>query len=259
MRRAVVTRPAGEAAGWAAALGERGWAVAELPLIEIAAPADDAPLRCARAACRDHDALMFVSAAAVTHFFAGQRWDDSDGAARCWAPGPATARALLAAGVPPGRIDAPARDAEQFDSESLWRQVCSQVGAGHRLLIVRGQTEGAGDGTRGNGRDWLAQQCQQRGGTVDWCVAYRRQSPDWSAAQRAQARAAVLDGSVWLLSSSEAIANLGRLLPDADWQQARALVTHPRIAEAATRLGFGTTIISRASLPEVLRNLESMP
>jgi len=258
MRRAVVTRPAGEAAGWAAALGERGWAVAELPLIEIAAPPDDAPLRRARAACGDYDALMFVSAAAVTHFFAGQRWGDRDGAARCWAPGPATARALRAAGVPPGRIDAPAHDAEQFDSESLWLQIASQIGAGHRLLIVRGQTEGA-DGTRGNGRDWLAQQCQQRGGTVDWCVAYRRQPPGWSAAQLAQARAAVADGSIWLLSSSEAIANLGRLLPGTDWRRACALVTHPRIAEAAAWLGFGTVIISRASMPEVLRNLESMP
>ena len=259
MRRAVVTRPAGEASGWAAALGERGWAVAELPLIEITAPADDASLRCARAACGDYDALMFVSAAAATHFFSGQRWDDRGGTSRCWAPGPATARALRAVGVPPERIDTPARDAEQFDSESLWLQVSSQVDAGHRLLIVRGQTEDAGDGARGNGRDWLAQQCQQRGGAVDWCVAYRRQPPAWSAAQLARARTAVTDGSVWLLSSSEAIVNLGRLLPGADWRRARALVTHPRIAEAATRLGFGATIISRASLPEVLRNLESMP
>ncbi|MEY5097431.1 MAG: hypothetical protein RJA36_150 [Pseudomonadota bacterium] len=261
MRRAVVTRPAGEASGWAAALGERGWAVAELPLIEIAAPAESESLQRARACCRDYHALMFVSAAAVAHFFAGRHWGDFGSGARCWAPGPATARALQAAGVPPERIDAPASDAENFDSESLWQQVGAQVGPGHRLLVVRGQTEGSGEGAsmRGNGRDWLASQCEQRGGQVDWCVAYRRRPPCWSAGQLELARAAAADGSVWLLSSSEAVANLRTLLPEVDWTHARALVTHPRIAEAAGWLGFGATIISRASLTEVLRNLESMP
>lgn len=260
MKRAVVTRPEGEARRWVSALQDHGWQALALPLIVIGPPADPLPLRQARARLPGYDALMFVSAPAVAQFFAGKPWNDADSAGqiRCWAPGPATARALLAAGVPSGRIDQPAAAAENFDSESLWRDVGPQVAAGHRLLIVRGQSEAVAASPQGNGRDWLAQQCRARGGSVDWCVAYRRQAPDWSDEERAQALAASQDGSVWLLSSSEALDNLGALLPDADWSQARAVATHPRIAQAAARMGFGIIRESRPTLEDMLLNLESM-
>jgi uroporphyrinogen-III synthase len=260
MKRAVVTRPEAEARRWVSALEARGWQALALPLIVIGPPADSQPLSQARARLADHDALMFVSSAAVTQFFSAQPWGvaDSAGQTRCWAPGPATARALLAAGVPPERIDQPAADAENFDSESLWREVGSQLVPGHRLLIVRGQTDGVAASPQGNGRDWLAQQCLARGGSVDWCVAYRRQAPGWGRHELAQALAASRDGSVWLLSSSEALDNLARLLPAADWSQALALATHPRIAAAARRMGFGRVLQSRPSLAEVLSRLESI-
>ena len=260
MKRAVVTRPEGEARRWVSALERQGWQALALPLIVIGPPADPLPLRQARARLADFDALMFVSAAAVAQFFASQPWSDVDsaGPTRCWAPGPATARALLAVGVPPGRIDQPAADAANFDSESLWREVGRQVGAGHRLLIVRGQSGAGAACAQGNGRDWLAQQCRQQGGSVDWCVAYRRQAPDWSERERAQALAASHDGSVWLLSSSEALDHLAILLPAADWSQARALATHPRIAQAATRMGFGFILESRPTLEDMLCHLESI-
>ena len=258
MKRAVVTRPEGEARRWVSALERQGWQALALPLIVIGPPADPLSLRQARSTLADHDALMFVSVPAESHFFSGQPWTEADSAARtrCWAPGPATARALLAAGVPPGRIDQPDAAAENFDSESLWREVGPQVAAGHRPLIVRGQSAGAS--LQGNGRDWLAQQCQARGGRVDWCVAYRRQAPDWGDDERAQAIAASQDGSIWLLSSSEAIDHLAALLPGADWSPARAIATHPRIAQAAARIGFGLIRESRPTLDDVLRNLESM-
>ncbi len=274
MKRAVVTRPAGEAQRWVSALQRQGWEALALPLIEIAPAADPLPLRQARARLADYDALMFVSAPAVTQFFAEQPWppatqaDAGDttaagqgGRPRCWAPGPATARALLAVGVPADRIDQPDADADQYDSESLWHVVDPQVVSGHRLLIVRGQTEAAAAvaSPQGNGRDWLANQCRAQGGSVDWCVAYRRRAPAWTAQQRELARAASRDGSVWLLSSSEAIDYLRDLLPEADWSQSRALATHPRIAQAAARLGFGTLHSSRPALADVLINLESMP
>lgn len=256
MRRAVVTRPEGEARSWVSALGRQGWQALALPLIVIGPPADPLPLLQQRARLADYDALMFVSAPAVAQFFAGRPWADADSSTRCWAPGPATARALLAAGVPSGRIDQPDAGAENFDSESLWREVGPQVGTGHRLLVVRGQSVAASP--QGNGRDWLAQQCRARGGSVDWCVAYRRQVPEWGS-EREQALAAAGDGSVWLLSSSEALDNLRALLPGADWSRARAIATHPRIAQAAVRMGFGIVRESRPTLADVLRNLESMP
>jgi len=260
MKRAVVTRPEGEARRWVSALQDHGWQALALPLIVIGPPADPLPLRQARARLPGYDALMFVSAPAVAQFFAGQPWNDADsaGQTRCWAPGPATARALLAAGVPSGRIDQPDAAAENFDSESLWREVGPQVAPGHRLLVVRGQSEAVTASPQGNGRDWLAQQCRARGGSVDWCVAYRRQAPAWGDEERAQAIAASRDGSVWLLSSSEALDHLAGLLPGTDWSQARAMATHPRIAQAAARIGFGIIRESRPTLEDMFLNLESM-
>ena len=282
MKRAVVTRPTGEAQRWVAALQHQGWNALALPLIEIAPAADPQSLCQARARLAEYDALMFVSAPAVAQFFAGQPWPSATGAdagadsgadagaataagqggwPRCWAPGPATARALLAAGVPADRIDQPDASADQYDSESLWRVVGPQVVSGHRLLIVRGQTEAVAVAAspQGNGRDWLANQCRAHGGHVDCCVAYRRRAPAWTVRQRELARAASRDGSIWLLSSSEAIDALRDLLPEADWSQSRAIATHPRIAQAAARLGFGALRISRPALEDVLINLESMP
>ena len=58
----------------------------------------------------------------------------------------------MRAGVPLDCIDSPAPDATQFDSESLWQQVATQVRAGDRILIVRGCSEGAEPGP-GIGRD----------------------------------------------------------------------------------------------------------
>lgn len=260
MKRAVVTRPEAEARRWVSALERQGWQALALPLIVIGPPADPLALSQARARLADHDALMFVSGPAVARFFAGQPWSNGDGTSpiRCWAPGPATARALLAAGVPPGRIDQPASDAESFDSESLWREVGPQIVPGHRLLIVRGQSEAVAASPQGNGRDWLAQQCHAHGGSVDWCVAYRRQAPHWSDAERSLALEASGDGSVWLLSSSQALDNLAGLLPQADWSRALAVATHPRIAETAHRMGFGRVLQSRPMLAEVLSNLESI-
>lgn len=278
MKRALVTRPAGEAQRWVSALRHQGWQAQALPLIEIAPAADLEPLRQARARLGDYDALMFVSAPAVEQFFANlteprrdaaDAVDDADAAdaaaaprpgrwPRCWAPGPATARALLAAGVPPESIDQPDAAAAQFDSESLWQRVASQVGPAHRLLVVRGQSEAVAASPAGNGRDWLASQCRGQGGRVDWCVAYRRRAPAWSAAQRELARSASQDGTVWLLSSSEALDHLSALLPGIDWSRARALATHPRIAQSAARLGFGLVRTSRPALDDMLLHLESM-
>ena len=66
------------------------------------------------------------------------------------------------------------------------------------------------------------------------------------------------DGSLWLFSSSEAVANLCAALPSQDWSSARALATHPRIADAARRAGFGRVDATAASLEAVVRSLESV-
>ncbi len=54
MKRALVTRPAGEAQRWVSALQHQGWQAQALPLIEIAPAADLQPLRQARAHLNDY-------------------------------------------------------------------------------------------------------------------------------------------------------------------------------------------------------------
>lgn len=263
MPRVIVTRPEREALQWVASLQARGIDAQALPLIAITPPADAAALDAARARVADYRAIMVVSSNAAQHFF-----DQKTALAltaqalaaiktRVWSPGPGTARALQALGVHAACIDIPALNATQFDSESLWAEVHGQIGPGSRVLIVRGTEAGAAE--QGTGRDWLAQQIQAAGGQVDFVVAYTRGAPDWNAAQQAQARAAAVDGSLWLLSSSQAVDNLRAALGGQDWRQARALATHPRIAQAAHAAGFGSVRECRPALDDVAASIESTP
>ncbi|MGV3493521.1 MAG: uroporphyrinogen-III synthase [Ramlibacter sp.] len=246
----VVTRPAQEAQRWAEALRERGLEALVLPLIAIGPAPDPQALRAAAARADQYAAIMFVSTNAVQGFLAA---GGTLAVARAWAPGPGTRDALLAAGIAAGRIDAPAMDAAQFDSEALWQRVGGQLGPGARLLVVRG----ADAQGRSQGRDWLTQQAEAAGAVVDHVSAYCRQRPAWTDAERAAARRAAADGSCWLFSSSEAAANLGALLPAQDWSRARAVATHPRIADAVRALGFGRVDAVRPGLAEVVASIES--
>ncbi len=250
--RVLVTRPEREAVRWVEALRQRSFDAQALPLLAIEALQDESALRDARARADGYQAWMFVSAAAVQHFLS-DAFRPSEQGPRCWATGPGTAAALRAAGVPDARIDVPAEDAGQFDSEALWQIVRPQLGAGTRVLIVRG---GDVDGSPA-GRDWLALEIAAAGASHDTLVAYRRVPPDWNDAQRNMALAAASDGSVWLFSSSQAIANLLHALPEASWADARAVATHPRIAQAARAAGFGQVLHSNSELGALVASIES--
>ena len=262
MTRVIVTRPAPEAQRWVGELAAQGLDAQCLPLIEIKPTGQTAELSLAWQQLASYLAVMFVSGNAASYFFAAK-----DGAAavfgsqpagkpRAWATGPGTARALLRAGVAPHCVDAPGADAAQFDSEALWHQVASQVHPGARVLIVRGadaaQSDSAG---QGSGRDWFAQQVAAAGAEADFVASYQRRAPDFDAAEQALARQAARDGSVWLFSSVQALANLKDVLPGQSWAGARALATHPRIAQAARAAGFGVVFESRPTLADVVAAL----
>ncbi|MBV7453590.1 uroporphyrinogen-III synthase [Acidovorax sp. sif1233] len=264
--RVIVTRPAREAAYWVEMLGAHGIGAVALPLIAIGPcrdPAAQQALARARAHLAQYRALMFVSGNAVAHFFGSSRPPALDGQAlaaiktRAWSPGPGTARALEQAGVPSACIDGPAPDAPQFDSEALWQQVAAQVRPGDRVLIVRGRSGSVPESAQGSGRDWLARQIEAAGGTVEFVVAYQRGAPRFSAHEVALAQQAAHDGSLWLLSSSEAVAHLAEALPGQPWGAAQALATHPRIAEAARAAGFGAVRECRPALEDVVASIES--
>jgi uroporphyrinogen-III synthase len=249
--RVVVTRPAQEGQRWVRQLAERGHQAIALPLLAITPAPDPAALAQARAALPQLQAVMFVSGNAVHAFLApAVEWPPG---VRAWAPGPGTRQALLEAGVPAAQVDAPAEDAVQFDSERLWEVVRGQLRAGERVLIVRGaNAEG-----REQGREWLGEQLAAAGVQVTTVAAYARGVPVWNSEQAAQARSAAADASWWLFSSSEAAANLARLLPGQSWAAARAVATHPRIAEAVRALGFGNIRMARPAFADVVASIES--
>jgi uroporphyrinogen-III synthase len=249
--RVIVTRPAAEAAEWVEALNARGFDAVALPLIDIR-PADEAPLRAAWARMAQYRAAMFVSANAVRAFFAARPAGASFGV-RAWATGPGTQAALVHAGV--RDIDAPRPDAPQFDSEALWHVVHAHCKPGDRVLIVRGGEAGSPGAT---GRDWLADQLAACGVQVDPLLAYLRARPAFTPQELALGVAAARDRSAWLLSSSQAIANLRECWPDVDWSNARAVATHPRIARSARDAGFGVVCVSRPPMAAVIAALESL-
>ncbi|QHE84912.1 uroporphyrinogen-III synthase [Hydrogenophaga sp. BPS33] len=270
----VVTRPEPEAQAWVQALRAEGWPACARPLIEIAAPqsAEDlATLQHWRRHWMQADAMLFVSSAAVQHFFAhGVAPALASTRTRFWAPGPGTARRLAQAlallDMPESRIDAPAAHAAQYDSEHLWPLVSSQVVPGSLVLIVRGtSSHGAPPDAithdpapvAGRGRQWLIEQCVAAGATVRGCVAYARGAPPFSAEDQAWIQAATGEGHVWLFSSSEALHALEALRPPLEWSKAGALATHPRIAAAAQRVGFGRVVQTRPTVADVVRALES--
>jgi uroporphyrinogen-III synthase len=264
--RVIVTRPERDATGWVQALQAHGLQAEALPLIEIAALPESPALQQAWREISAYSALMFVSGNAVDGFFASnqaaalvqsaQAAPDSiaNPAPRLLAPGPGTVAALRRAGVPEALIDAPAADAGQFDSEALWAVVGQRPWQGRRVLIVRGQGAGQ-DQAGGVGRDWLAQQFVAAGARVEVVAVYQRRAPVFTASQRQRIEAATHDGSVWLLSSSEALAHL----PAGDWSRARAVATHPRIAEAARAAGWGVVVQSRPEIADIVGSIESIP
>jgi uroporphyrinogen-III synthase len=254
----LVTRPAREAARWVQELQRLGLAAQALPLIDIGPAPNAAAVAQVRRGLASFRAVMFVSANAVEGLLgaagadaaACATWPADGQGPRAWATGPGTRQALRAAGVPPALIDAPAADAAQFDSEALWARVHKQVSPGDRVLIARG---GDAQG-RPAGRNWLAGELASAGARVETLVAYVRRPPVWTDVQR---RAAASPGAWWLLSSSEALANLPAVLPGYDVEGARALCTHPRIADAARAAGFGRVETVQPLLTSVAAFLQS--
>lgn len=233
----IVTRPEREAGPWAVALQSHGIRTEILPLIQIAPLPDAAALRTVWQQVPQHMAVMFVSANAVRFFMAARPNGLDLRACRAWSTGPGTQAALLACGWPADQIDSPDANSSQFDSEALWALVANRVVLTDQalVLIVRGSD------AQGHmaGRDWLAQKLADAGVQVQQALAYVRQIPVLSVSQQERAVQAMTDGSWWLFSSFEAAQNLLQACPGLNVGQARALATHPRIAQRLRQSGWG--------------------
>ena len=228
--RLIVTRPAAQAHGWVQALQDLKVDACALPLLGIEPLDDTTALQADWYGLGSLAMVMFVSANAVEHFFAarpaGVTWPLQLAAA---STGPGTSAALRAAGVQ--RIVQPAPEEGQFDSEALWRQLRDQAWSGSQVMIVRGE----------EGRSWLADTWRAAGAGVTMRVAYRRVAPRLSPAEQVLLQQAMARPAEhrWLFSSSEAVGHLQRLIPLAQWGSSAAMASHPRIAQAASDIGFG--------------------
>jgi uroporphyrinogen-III synthase len=260
--RLILTRPEPDNAVWQEALIQAGMRVEAWPLIEIRAMPDaDVLLNRAWQGLHECRASMFVSRAAVQHFFAckplEKAWPES---CRAWCTGPGTRRALLEQGLAVSLIDTPPQDTA-WDTEHLWPVVQAQIRPKDVVLFVRGTDAGSPVATTqddvGIGRDWLAAQVMAAHGQLRWAVSYQRACPHWGPDQIKRAQAAMADGSVWLFSSSLALKHWASLVPRPSGFKARAIATHARIAQKALELGFGQVRTCQPALDQVRASLES--
>ena len=250
--RVLVTRPDAQARAWVRDLTGQGIDAVALPLIDIGPPADTAAVAAAWQGLAAHRLVVFVSPNAAERFFAlrpaAMPWPATAMAASV---GPGTSETLRRCGVPSERIVEPPASSPQFDSEALWSVLSAHDWSGASVLLVRG------DG----GRDWLADTLRAQGARIEFVSAYRRIAPRLDDALRQPLlEAALADPAahLWFFSSGEAIDNLREACPGVDWREARALATHPRIAQRARDCGFGVIHETRPTLDAVRGCIQSL-
>lgn len=238
-RGIVVTRPRELAGGLAALVegaGGRAWI---FPAIEIQDPSEPAAARRTLAQLDAFDLAVFVSPTAARRALAQvSAWPEG---LQTFALGAGTAAELARGGI---RARAPGGRA---DSESLLQSPELQQLAGLRALILCGE----------GGRELLGETLASRGARVERAELYRRALPSANPAALLEGWAA---GEVHAVTatSSEGVANLFRLAGDGGAARLREtpwFVPHPRVAEAARRLGVREILVAGPSDEEMLAEL----
>lgn len=219
----IVTRPQRQAAVFASKIAALGGMPLIWPAIVILPPIDPARLVRAHSMLDSYDIAIFVSANAVEFGApASGAWPRG---LVTYAPGPGTAEALAAAGIPGALMPA-----KSSDSEGLLELPGLADVTGKRIVVFRGE----------GGREFLGNSLRARGGTVDHIPCYRRVAPQTGAAGLLEAiregRAAALT-----LTSAEGLDNLLTAIGPAGRGPLETLpvfAAHPRIAERARDQGL---------------------
>lgn len=222
----VVTRPAHQAQRLVRLIEAAGGRALLFPAIEIRDVEDSGPLNAVIDRLEEFDLAIFVSPNAAHK--AMERI-----AARRTLPA-----GLLVAAIGGGSRRALARHGVKdviipergFDSEALLAHPGFREVAGRRVLILRGV----------GGRELLGQELAARGAHVEYAECYRRVRPELDVAPLL---AAWRRGELHAVtaSSSEGLRNFHEMIGEEGRERLRAtplFVTHPRIAEAARRIGL---------------------
>jgi len=234
----VITRPRQQAGALAQAVAALGRTPVLLPLLEIAPLDDPAPLRVALA-----DLVDSADPAALVAFVSPNAIDAAFAQIGAWPlsvpvaiVGEGSRAALARHGVasPAYTIFSPA-DSAHSDSEHLLASLDLAALKGRRVLIVRG------DG----GRELLADALRAAGARVEAVTAYRRSVPVLDQELGARLRALLAQPNDWIITSSEALRGLARLVEQLDpaggmgaLRAQRLIVPHARIAASARALGL---------------------
>jgi len=236
----LLTRPEAESRALAQALHDLDAECIVFPSLEIRPVEPDAAASARIEALDRYDLAIFVSANAVRCGLALVRalrtWPAHTGVA---AIGAATAQALEEAGF--AGVLAPESG---HDSDALLAHPSLQRIEGERILVVRGV----------GGREQLAQALRARGARIDYLEAYQRAAPD---ADPAPVRDIVDQGRVraTVAASAEGVRNLLGMLGPHSAPALRRIplfVHHPRIAEAASALGFSDVRLAPAQAQALL-------
>jgi len=219
----IVTRPPRQSERFAARLASLGARPIVWPAIVILPPADPAALARAHAQLDAFDFAIFVSANAAEYGAPeAARWPAR---VAIFAPGPGTAEALAAVGLPAARIPVASHDSEGLLALPELEEVAGKSG-----IIFRGD----------DGRALLGETLRGRGATIEYVACYRRAAPATGAEGLARV---ILEGGAHALTltSAEGLHNLLAALP----AEARARLAslpsfaqHPRIVAAARAAGL---------------------
>lgn len=256
-RPVVVTRPLAQATGLQQKIAATGRQAIVFPLLEIHPLADYSALDAVLATLEVFALVAFVSPNAIDAAFARRaNWPAGVPLA---VMGEGSRQALAAHGVSAQttRIYSPV-DTERTDSQTLLAVLDLTALANRTVLILRGQS----------GRELLADALTAAGVKVTQVAAYRRAAPILDATGMARLRQLLASGSDWIITSSEALQILMRMVEQAGamqpfqddvakLKQQRLIVPHVRIGETAHALGFCNVIRAASGDESVLAALQS--
>lgn len=249
----VITRPQAQSDSLAQRVAAIGRDAIIFPLLEIHPLADPAQLKSLLNDLASYAMVAFVSPNAINAAFTYlQSWPSSVIFA---VMGEGSRAALAQHGVSSANatIVSPL-DPQRTDSQTLLQILDLAALKGKRVLIIRGES----------GRELLADGLTAAGVQVTQVAAYRRVVPKLDNALRRQLLQLLEARHDWILTSSEALRNLMRMVDQladgagvAKMQQQRIFVPHARIAESARMLGFGDITLTGSGDEQLLAALQS--
>lgn len=214
--------------------------IVSLPLLTIVPKTDASLADHIASVLRDTDLAIFVSPNAIESVMRllERDWQDfSKKVIPIGVMGGSSKLALQNHGVgaetKPTPIIFPESNAH-WDSEGLWQELqkLSWDWSNKKVAIFKGE----------GGRDWLADTLKNAGANVEAISTYTRvpldiDNPAWQTIHEMD-----FSKSLWLLTSSEAVRYLGKVIEDQftqDLNSACAICPHHNIADAAEQIGFG--------------------